>query len=127
MDEKELRQLALDVAENKVFGTFHLREHEQGLVGNIFMPILFMDEKQHKDMKEKDIFHIYEYNTEAGPRSVNGCPIFFSMRMISKKDWIQCVKYIEQYRARKESFLNKTEEKTKEPEEKTLFEEEKND
>jgi len=126
MDEKALRQLALDVAENKVFGTFHLREHEQGLVGNIFMPILFMDDKQCENMKKEDIFHLYEYYDKAGPMSINGRPIFSSVRMISKKDWFRCVKYIEQYKARKDSFLNKTEDK-QETEEKTLFEEEKND
>jgi len=123
MNEKKLRQLASDIAENKVFGTFHLREHEKGLVGNIFMPLLFAGKKQLEEMKEEDVFHIYEYNTEAWPRSINGCPIFFSMRTISKKDWIQCVKYIEQYRARKESFLNKTEKKSKKIKENTLFKE----
>ena len=42
---------------------------------------------------------IYEYYTEAGPRGINGNPIFYSCRFLSKSD---CDKMIEFYNIYKE-------------------------
>lgn len=37
---------------------------------------------------------IYEYHSQAGPRSINGCPIFYSFRMLNKSDWERACKAI---------------------------------
>ena len=47
----------------------------------------------------KNIGMLYEYNDKAGPQSINGYPIFMSMRILSKEDTIKFIdmysKYVE--------------------------------
>jgi hypothetical protein len=122
MDEKELKQLAIDISENKVFGTFHMNKCEIANLSAVFMPVIFMTDEQRKESSDNNIVHFYEYYDKAGPRSVNGMPCFFSMCQINKNDWDKVVKYIKEYEVRVKSFLDKDE--NKEPEGPTLFEEE---
>jgi len=122
MDEKELKQLAIDISENKVFGTFHMNKCEIANMSTVFMPIIFMNDEQRKESANNNIVHFYEYYDKAGPRSVNGMPCFFSMHQINLRDWKKVVKYIKEYEVRVKSFLD--EDENKEPEEPTLFEEE---
>lgn len=125
MDEKELKQLSIDISENKVFGTFHMNKCEIANMGMVFMPILFMEEEQRQSLRDKKVVHFYEYYTNAGPRSVNGMPCFMTVRSITENDWKKIVKYIKEYEVRVKSFLDK--EEKKEPVGPTLFDEEKNE
>jgi len=110
MEDKELKQLAIDISENKVFGTFHMNEREiESNISIVFMPFAFMSNEQRKEMVDKGVVHFYEYYDKAGPRSVNGMPCFFSMLHIVKEDWIKIVKYIKEYETRVSSFLDKKE------------------
>jgi len=52
----------------------------------VFMVLIFMGAKQRREMIKNPPGLIYEYLSEAGPRSINGMPSFFSMRMLSKAD-----------------------------------------
>lgn len=45
---------------------------------------------------------VWEDYSEAGPRSVNGCPIFFSMNLMSKADWKRACKAIDKEQKRRE-------------------------
>lgn len=119
MDEKELKQLAIDVSENKVFGTWLMSEADMNHLYVVFMAFLGTDENYIKKLKENNIIHFYEYYDKAGPRSVNGMPCFFSHHLIDKDDWKKVVKYIRQYEARVKTFLDKDEKK--EPVGPTLF------
>lgn len=121
MEEKELKQLAIDISENKVFGTFHMNESEMSNMSYVFMPLVFMKEEQKQAMIDKKVVHFYEYYDKAGPRSVNGMPCFFSMSHINQDNWKKIVKYIKEYEVRVKTFLDK--EEKKEPEGPTLFEE----
>ncbi len=109
MDEKELKQLAIDIAENKVFGTFHMNENEMNSLQVVFMPFIALSEERRKKMRDDNVIHVYEYYDKAGPRSVNGMPCFFSFSEIIEKDWKKVVKYIKEYEVKKNSFLNKKE------------------
>jgi hypothetical protein len=121
MDDKELKQLAIDISEGKVFGTFHMNEHQMSNMSCVFMPLVFMKEEQRQELIDKKVAHFYEYIDQAGPRSVNGMPCFFSMRNISQDDWSKVVKYIKEYESRVKTFLDK--EEKQEPEGPTLFDE----
>ncbi len=121
MEEKELRQLALDIAENKVFGTFHMNENEINHLHVVFMPFIGVDAKRAKEMSDNDIIHVYEYYDKAGPRSVNGMPCFFSMNQINQTDWKKIRQYIDEYRIKKNSFLDKKEVGPKVDDGPTLF------
>ena len=120
MEEKELRQLAIDVSEKKVFGTFHMSENDMNCLQSVFMPIVFMSEEQRQKLVDDNIIHFYEYYDKAGPRAINGMPCFTSMMNINKQNWEKVVKYIKEYEVKVKSFLNKDEKK--EPEGPTLFE-----
>ena len=122
MDDKELKQLAIDISENKVFGTFHMNKCEIANLSAVFMPVVFMTDEQRQESSDNNIVHFYEYYDKAGPRSVNGMPCFFSMCQINEDDWKKVVKHIKEYEVRVKSFLDKKE--RKEPEGPTLFNEE---
>lgn len=48
----------------------------------------------------RDIGLIYEYLDKAGPRSINGYPIFFSMRIMHRDDWARAARAIEREQKR---------------------------
>lgn len=120
MKEKDLKQLSIDIVEKKVFGSFYMSEQAMNQLGTVFMPFLFLSEEQKKEMQDQEILHLYEYYDKARPSSIDGMPIFSSMREINKTDWTKIVQYIKEYKARVKSFLRT---KEKEPEEPTLFDE----
>ena len=122
MEDKELRQLAIDISENKVFGTFCMNKCEIAHMGAVFMPLMFLNDKQKKEMSDNKVVHLYEYYDKAGPRSINGMPCFFSFAQINKDDWEKIVKYIKKYEIKVKSFLNKPQDKIEE-QEPTLFDE----
>ena len=90
----------------------------------VFLPLAFMDEKQRQKLVDENVIHFYEYVDQAGPRSINGMPSFFSARNINQEEWEKVVKYIKEYETRVSSFLDKKEDK---PEGPTLFDEETNE
>lgn len=79
-----LIKLAKDIKNNLVFIDRYIPEHLS--LENIFMPLLFMDEGFREELKKDPPGLIYEYLSEANPRSVNGYPTFMSLRMISIED-----------------------------------------
>jgi len=125
MNEKELKQLAIDIVENKVFGTWQMNENDLSHMHIVFMPLIAISDETKQEMRSNNTIHLYEYYDKAGPRSVNGMPCFFSFRSISKDDWDKVLKYAKEYEIRVKSFLNKNEKK--EPEGPTLFDGVKNE
>lgn len=119
MEEIELKQLAIDISENKVFGTFHMSKNDMKYIQVVFIPLIAMTKDQRQKLVDNEVVHFYEYYNKAGPRSVNGMPCFFSMYNITKNDWIKTVKYIKQYKVKVQSFLSRTKKENKEP---SLFE-----
>jgi hypothetical protein len=87
LKKSELSKLAKDIAMDKVFCSFFVPETQQeNLLGMIFMPILFGATKDYSKEEIDDIGFIYEYYDKAGPRGINGYPIFFSCGFVGKND-----------------------------------------
>jgi len=80
--DEELKQLALDILEGRVFTDRHCSEPYE--ISMVFMPLVFLDEAGIEQLKADDPGMVYEYLTEAGPRSCNGLPNFFSMKLLSQ-------------------------------------------
>jgi len=80
----ELKQLAIDLAQGRIFTDRDIRD--PSMLGVVFMPLIFMDEKLVKELKAEPPGLVYEYLSAAGSRSINGMPCFFSCRMLSKAD-----------------------------------------
>lgn len=87
LPEQELAQLAKDIATNLVFTSDHIpREQWDNTLGMVFMPIVLGAFSEYSEEARKDIGMVYEYYDKAGPRSINGYPIFFSFRIVNVKD-----------------------------------------
>jgi len=82
----EIRELALGIRAGTIFGSWMIPEYDTHLLGCIFMPLMLMDEMQHKALVRDGIVHFYGDIKGSAPRSINGFPIFFSMRSINKED-----------------------------------------
>ena len=106
MDTKELKQLAADIVENKVFGTFHMGKDHMGSMNSVFLPLVFMEEKDKQEMSDNKIVHLYEYHSEATSFAVNGWPCFLSFRQISKDDWTKLIEYMKEYEEKVKTFLD---------------------
>lgn len=87
LPEQEITQLAKDIAMNLVFTSDHIRREEwDNILGMVFMPIVLGAFSEYSEEARKDIGMVYEYYDKAGPRSINGYPIFFSFRVVNVKD-----------------------------------------
>ena len=101
MDSKEIRQLAKDVCEGKVFGTWNISEGETNNIPLVFIPIALME----KGSIPEGAVHVYEYFDKAGPRSINGMPIFFSCHFLFKEDAELLLKLIRAYQKKQAEFM----------------------
>lgn len=84
--EKELRQLALDVISGQVFGSWSLRESELQHLGMVFMPMMFLDDISRKMLERNKIVHFYGHMKDTFDRSLNGLPLFYSVRVLDQAD-----------------------------------------
>lgn len=83
LDQAALKQLAIDIRAGQVFTDRHCRDVDE--LTSSFMVLLFLeDEKTIQAIKNAGL--VYEYLSEAGPRAINGRPMFFSCRVLSKED-----------------------------------------
>lgn len=76
LNEEQLRKLALDMVDGRIF---HDQMCPENMVTHVFMPLMFVtvakEDSQHWGL-------VYEYMSEAGPRTLNGFPMFMSMRVL---------------------------------------------
>ena len=105
LSPQELSTFIEDMINNKIFCLHHIREEEMLRMGSmVFMPIAFG--AKFSPEEEQNIGTIYEYWDQAGPRSINGYPCFFSMRVLHKDDWdlakVEILKEQAAQKARKE-------------------------
>ena len=101
--DRELRQLAMDIVDGKVFGTWNF-ENERALndmLTSVFITLIFI-----RQLLPENLGCVYEYLSEASERSVNGYPCFVnSCRMLAKDDVPKLNELIVQLREQKISFL----------------------
>ena len=121
LSDEILKNIAKDLYNNLIFTDRQCRESELMMV---FMPLIFMGpsapsltddkvknrdsiiyklleeeiEQKHYKLYASNIGMIYEYYTEASPRGINGNPIFYSLRMLSKTDCDKMLDFYNQYR-----------------------------
>lgn len=62
--------------------------------------------KYYEEVKLKSIGLVYEYLSAAGPMSVNGKPIFFSLRLLNHDDTKKMFEYYNQYKEIREKADN---------------------
>lgn len=79
----ELKKIAHDIYIGKVFCN---RQVEPNMFGTVFMVWSLLDPMEKKKMIDCGMSMVYSDMQDAGPRSVNGYPIFWSMSVLNKQD-----------------------------------------
>ncbi len=100
----ELRQLALDYVDGKMFTDKQIPEYDQHLIFSIFMPLTFIKDDQWKEFV-KDLGMVYEYFDQAGMRSINGYPMFMSLRYLNREDTEKLRGYVDKLIDQRQAFL----------------------
>ena len=83
LTRKQRITLAEDIYNGDVFTDRHCQPQD---VGMVFMVMNFMSPEMSAGLQANPPGLIYEYLDQAGPRSCNGQPNFFSMRMLSQAE-----------------------------------------
>jgi hypothetical protein len=79
--DEDIKKLAVDIFEGRVFGSWCIPESElSNVLHLVFLPLAFTD----RDQIPKNTAHFYEYLRESSPRGINGYPSFFSVRFMSR-------------------------------------------
>ncbi len=84
MPVEELKKLAVDYKESRIFT--HLDIHNINDTSMVFMPIALMRKEDLEKLKASDPGLIYEHISEAGPRAINGMPMFMSFHSLNQED-----------------------------------------
>jgi hypothetical protein len=64
----------------------------------VFMPLAFMDKKALKSMQREKVDFIYEYLDKAGPRAINGMPMFFSCHILTQPETKKMFEYYNKFK-----------------------------
>lgn len=85
--EKLINEVAKGIHARQIFTNFHIPEGSRSsMLGMIFMPIVFGAFQDMPEAEVDNIGMIFEYMDKAGPRSINGMPMFVSFGLLSKSD-----------------------------------------
>lgn len=102
--DKELKQIAHDLYQEKIFCDRYLHNPETELT-MVFMVFLFMDEKTLKNFQKEEPVFIYEYCTNSTGMQVNGYPTFFSCRHLNKEETEKMFKYYDTIKKTMDNIL----------------------
>ena len=111
----DLKALALDIHKGLVFGSWSLPKEDPTIIKMVFMVLALGDDKLFDSLKKHEVVHVYEYMSKAGPRSINGYPMFLSMHMITKGQWQKLIPLLQELQKQEEQFLGKKEQKNSPP------------
>lgn len=101
MTPEDIKQLAIDIVDGKVFGSWMLPEKCQDLIPNIFVPLTLGAAER----LPEDVWGLYSYLADAMPLTINGYPTFWKFRYLTKTDIEQLNPLIEKYRQIKKDFM----------------------
>lgn len=99
--DDELKQLAKDLYTDKIFTDRHFRDPEEAarMAPMVFMILNFLGPME-RAVWAKDLGLIYEYYSAATTgRSVNGYPIFFSARTLTKDETTRMFEFYNKIKA----------------------------
>jgi hypothetical protein len=103
--DAQLKQIAVDLVDGKIFSDRHIKENSIDL-RMVFMPIALGAFANFEEEDFKNIGFIFEYLSEAGPRSVNGYPGFFSFQMLTRAETERMFEFYDEYKNVKENFTS---------------------
>ena len=101
----ELKQLALDVVEGRVFGSWSVPEDEVRMLMSIFLPLALCEKEHLKDLVDQNITGFYEYLDKSNSMAVNGYPTFMTVKMLNSADLGRLYPMIEQLIKQRREFM----------------------
>lgn len=102
----ELKQLAIDIYDQKVFTSNHIGKHEANMISMVFMPLALGAGFSKEEIDAGKVGMLYEYYDKAAPKGINGLPIFYSFHYISVEEMYKVNIYYNQYKKLKETFAS---------------------
>jgi len=102
MSDDDLRSFINGVADGRIFTSVQIQE--PNMIGHVFMPLLFGALGRYNVESIKTIGVFYENYDQALPRSINGYPMFTSMRMMNVTNWERTKKAILAEQERRKSI-----------------------
>ena len=85
--DEELKELYLGLREGRIFCDRNIHRSEQKqMTPSVFMGLALGGPGLWRRLKLSQADLLYEEMSKAGPRSINGYPIFFSMKMLNRAD-----------------------------------------
>lgn len=94
MTEQEQKALAREWCEGRVLFSTHVPED---IMSMVFMPLIFLTDEQRQSMIEEKVYAFYGKMADAGPRGINGYPIFWNMFTIKEEDFLMVERYAKEY------------------------------
>lgn len=82
--DDEIRQLVKDMLSGAVFTSQQIDTVE--LLPMVFMPLAMIGKERIEELQAANIIMFYEYMHKAGPRGINGYPMFLSMQVLNLED-----------------------------------------
>lgn len=101
LPKKDLKQLAWDICAGLVFTDREI--NPPSLMTHVFMPLLFLTEEQRLDLVKNAVL-IYEYISKAGPRMINGYPMFMSFFYLNAQELNEVIEHQKTIIAFKKNF-----------------------
>lgn len=101
MTDQEIRQFAEDMYKGLIFTDRHVRIPDD--IPRVFMPLLLLGEELAEELRKNPPGMIYEYMDKAGPKAIDGMPMFLSFKIVSIDD---AKKVFEHYNKIKEAIAN---------------------
>ncbi len=103
LSNDKLREFVLAFVDGRIFTDKHVHNPKRDL-GMVFMPIALGAFSGWTEDQLNNVGCIYEYIDQAGPRSINGMPVFFSFRILSAEQWDQAREAIVKEQARRKKI-----------------------
>lgn len=97
--DEQLKQLAKDIFTGLVFTNNHIPPDDPMALGIVFIPLVMMNDEQQKDFESKKPGMVYEYLDKAGPRSMNGLPMFMSFQFVTEDEYVKVRAFYEEFKA----------------------------
>lgn len=101
--ESELKKIAKDIYEGRIFTDRDIPETSNLGVSQIFLPLHFLDKKTLNRFIELEINMFYEYVSESS-YAVNGLPTFMSFSTLNQEDCKRMLSYLDEYTSLQKCF-----------------------
>jgi hypothetical protein len=106
MPRQELVDFVLGVCDGKIFTMHHIpKAQQEGLISMVFMPIALGAFAGYLAGELENVGTIWEYYSQAGPRTINGYPMFMSFHIMLNTDWERALKAIDKEEARRKTSV----------------------